>query len=144
MELSTRLAAGVLGLIVPVFAAAGGATDETAECIAAMQGHADELARQVRAGDTSLEPALRAELERAAALIGRAYLDGHHDEAEARARLKQAQEAQATLSEPGRVSLHAACVKKADAELESASGLQRFVVTRIAQARLNRMLRPQP
>ena len=130
-------------MIVLGSAGAVAAADETADCIAVMQGRADDLARQVRAGDAAQEPALRAELQRAAALIGRAYLDGHHDEAEARAKLEQAQRAQATMAEAERASLHAACVRKADAELEAASGLQRYVVTRIAQARLNRMLAPQ-
>lgn len=135
---ATAFGAGLLGV-----AHASAAVDPTAQCIAVMQSRADEFARQVRAGDASQEPPLRAELERAAALIGRAYLDGLHDEAEARARLKQAQDAQAALSDSERATLHAACVKKADAELESASFLQRFIVSRIAQARLNRLIAPQ-
>lgn len=143
MDALLRLASGVCGLLLLGLVQARAAPDPTAECIAVMQTQADELARHVRAGETSQQPLLRAELERAAALIGRAWLDGLHDEAEARARLKQAQDAQGALSDAERANLHAACVKRADAELESASGLQRFIVGRIAQARLNRLISPQ-
>lgn len=140
MPAFARLALTVFPLLGA--AAASAVTDDTATCIAVMQLRADELAQQVRAGETGQEPALRTELERAATLIGRAYLDGLHDEAEARARLKAAQDAQAGKPPAERAAVHAACVRRADAEMEAASILQRFIVARIAQARLSRLLGP--
>jgi hypothetical protein len=133
------------GLALPTTVIAAPATesldrDQTAHCVAAMQTHADALARLVKAGDMSQEPALRTELERAAALIGRTYLDGLHDEDEAKARLKKAQEAQAGWSDERRRRVHEDCVRRADAELAAANGFERFIVRRVADRRLRRML----
>jgi hypothetical protein len=127
-------------LCVPVHAADEAAYDDTADCIALMQTNADDLARRIKAGDKDQEPALRSELRRAGVLIGRTYLDGLHDSAEAKARLKVAQERQATWDEERKQRVHQACVGRADAELSAASGPERFIVERYAQARLKRML----
>src|SRR4051812_227146 len=87
--------AGALWLSAPTaHAAPQSPADDTADCIAVMQTHADAMARQVKAGDTAREPALKTELRRAGALIGRTYLDGMHDGDEAKARLKAAQQRQ--------------------------------------------------
>jgi hypothetical protein len=141
------LAVALAGLLLPTVlvaaparAATGSDHDDTAHCIAVMQTQADDLARQVRTGDKAQAPALRIELERAAALIGRTYLDGLHDPALAKAQLKEAQDAQAKWSDAQRSSLHLSCVKRADAELAAASRPQRFAVERIAQARMQRLL----
>jgi hypothetical protein len=136
------LAAALLGLAarVPAHAADEAPGDDTANCIAVMQTQADGLARQVKAGDQAREPALQTELRRAAALIGRTYLDGLHDAAAAKARLKAAQEGQATWSQERKSRVHQACLKRADAELAAASAPQRFIVDRFAQAHLRRML----
>lgn len=115
--------------------------DETANCIAVMQTNADELVRQVKGGNKAQEPALHAELVRAAALVGRTYLNGFHDEAEAKARLKAAQERQSGWDEARKVNVRQACLKRADAELAAASGSQRFIVEQIAQLTMQRMLR---
>lgn len=117
--------------------------DDTANCVAVMQPNADELARQVKAGNKAQEPALRKELVRATALVGRTYLDGLHDSAEAKARLKAAQERQATWDEARKAQLRQACVKRADAELAAASPPERFIVERIAHSTMQRMLRVQ-
>lgn len=140
-----RGALGWMTLLAVVAASAPparGADVDIAECIAVMQVQADELARQIKAGDSRQEAALRTELERAAALIGRAYLDGEHDEATAKAKLKGAQDAQAGKSDAQRASVHAACVQRADAELAAASGPQRFIVEWVASSRMRRMLAP--
>jgi len=134
-----RVGLWLIAASAPAVHAAG---EDIADCIAVMQLRADDLARQVRAGDASQEPVLRTELERAAALIGRAYLDGMHGEAEAKDKLRQAQDAQAAKSEAQRAALHQECVVRADAELAAASGPQRFFVQRIAQARMHRLLEP--
>jgi hypothetical protein len=122
--------------------AAGEATvDDTANCIAVMQPLADQLARQIKAGDTAREAALRSELTRAGALIGRSYLDGVRDSRTAKARLKAAQEGQVAWDDERRKSVHQACLKRADTELAAASGPQRFIVERYAQALLKHMLK---
>ena len=114
--------------------------DETANCIAVMQTNADELARQVKGGNQAQEQALRTELVRAAALVGRTYLNGLHDSAEAKARLKAAQERQAVWGEARKANVRQACLKRADAEMAAASGSQRFIVEHVAQATMRRML----
>lgn len=125
----------------PALAASDSAShDETANCIAVMQTNADELARQVKRGNKAQEPALHAELVRATALVGRTYLNGLHDQAEAKARLKAAQERQVAWPEARKANVHQACLKRADAELASASGSQRFIVERIAQMTMQRLL----
>jgi hypothetical protein len=123
-----------------VHAAPQNPADDTADCIAVMQTHADAMARQVKAGDTSREPALKTELRRAGALIGRTYLDGMRDGDEAKARLKAAQQRQQGWDDERKTTVHAACLKRADAELAEASAPERFFVERFAQARLKRML----
>jgi hypothetical protein len=117
------------------------ADDDTANCIAVMQPLADQLARQIKAGDTAREAALQSELTRAGALIGRSYLDGVHDSRVAKARLKAAKESQASWDEERKNRVHQACLKRADAELAAASGPQRFIVERYAKALLKHMLK---
>ena len=127
-------------LWVPAHAADEATPADTANCIALMQTQADELARQIKAGDTTREPVLRSELTRAGALIARTYLDGLHDPGEAKARLKTAQEGQASWDEERKKRVHLACLKRADAELAGASGTERFAAGRFAEVRLKRML----
>lgn len=127
----------------PAHAAGDAAVDDTANCIAVMQTQADDLARRIKAGDRAQEPVLQDELRRAGALIGRTYLDGLHDRSEAKARLKAAQDRQATWDDERRQSVRQACLKRADAELAAASRPERFIVERFAQARFKHMLEPQ-
>ena len=115
--------------------------DDTADCIAVMEVRADELAWQVKAGDKDREPALRAELLRAATLIGRVYFDGVHDEHAARARLHEARERQKTWDDARRNRVHGACVQRADAEFAAASRAERLVIDKVADVRMRRMLR---
>jgi Skp family chaperone for outer membrane proteins len=132
----------LLAALAPAAASAADATgyDETAACIAVIQTRSDDLVRQIKAGDKSEQAALHTELVRAAVLIGQAYLDGLHDERDARAMLQSAHDAQASWTEAQRHAAHDACVRKADAALAEASPVQRFIVERIAQARMNRLL----
>ncbi len=134
----------LLATLAPAPAAATDATgyDESAACVAVIQTRSDDLVRQVKAGDKSQQPALHAELVRAAVLIGQAYLDGLHDERDARAMLQSAHDAQASWTDAQRNAAHDACIKKADAAFAEASPVQRFIVERIAQARMNRLLAP--
>jgi len=117
--------------------------EETANCIAVMEVNADALAKQVKAGDQQREPALRTELVRAAAIVGRTYLDGMHDERVAKAHLVAARERQKTWDQARRDSVHGACLKRADAELAASSGLERVLIDRVADHRMQRMLSEQ-
>lgn len=125
----------------PVHAAPEDTYDDTANCIAVMEVTADEMARQIKAGDTAREPALRTELLRAAALVGRIYFDGMHDERQARARLNEARERQKTWDDSRRNSVHSACLKRADAELAAQSAPERLVAEKVADVRMRRMLK---
>ncbi|HET7525645.1 MAG TPA: hypothetical protein VFK10_06860 [Burkholderiaceae bacterium] len=116
------------------------AYEETANCIAVMEVNADALAKQVKAGDQQREPALRTELVRAAAIVGRTYLDGMHDERVAKAHLVAARERQKTWDQARRDNVHGACLKRADAELAASSGLERALFDRVADHRMQRML----
>lgn len=118
--------------------------EETATCIAVMQHQAEAWAQQVRQGDRALEPTLLAELERAAALMGRSYLDGTRDEAEAKARLKAAQEAQANWPAERRLRQRLVCDSHADAEIARAGFAQKLLIQKVARSRLKRMLAPAP
>jgi hypothetical protein len=126
---------------VPAHATGEATVDDTANCIAVMQPHADQLARQIKAGDTAREPVLQSELTRGAALIGRSYLDGVRDSRVAKARLNAAKEGQANWDDERKNRVHQACLKRADAELAAASGPQRFIVERYAHALLKHMLK---
>lgn len=124
----------------PVRAAPLDSYDDTANCIAVMEVNADDLARQVKVGDKAREPELRIELVRAAALVGRVYFDGMRDEQAAKAGLNAARERQKTWDAARRSSVHGACLKRADAELAAASRTERFIVGKVAEGRLRRML----
>jgi hypothetical protein len=115
--------------------------EETANCIALMQTTADDLARQIKAGDRAREPALRTELTLAGALIARTYLEGLRDGNEAKARLRAAHERQAGWEPERKRSVHQACRTRADTQLARASTLERFAAARFAESRLKRMLR---
>jgi len=115
--------------------------DDTANCIAVMEVTADELARQIKAGDKDREPALRTELVRAAALVGRVYFDGMHDEHAARARLNEARERQKAWDDARRNRVHGVCLQRADTELAGASGAERLVIDKVAEVRMRRMLK---
>jgi hypothetical protein len=127
-------------LSLPAHAADEATYADTANCVALMQTNADELARRIKAGDTSREPALRTELKRAGVLIARTYLDGLHDSDEAKARLKAAHDGQASWDEERKKRVHQVCLQRADAELATASGLERLAASRFAEVRFKRML----
>lgn len=142
-----RRAFVLLGALVAVLAwpavraAPQASDDDTADCIAVMEVTAGELARQIKAGNRDLEPALRVETLRAAALVGSVYFDGMHDERTAKARLNEARERQKGWDDERRARVHGACVQRADAELAAASGAERFVIERVAEVRMRRMLK---
>jgi hypothetical protein len=142
---STLVVAALSSWLVcaPAHAANEAKLEETANCIALMQTAADDLAREIKAGDKAREPALRTELTRAGALIARTYLEGLRNGDEAKARLKAAHERQASWEPERKRSVHQSCLKRADAQLASASAPERFAAARFAESRLKRMLTPR-
>jgi hypothetical protein len=137
---SMAVLASSLLLCIPARAAGEAKLEETADCIALMQTEADDLARQIKAGDKAREPALRTELKLAGALIARTYLEGLRDGNDAKARLKAAHARQASWDPERKQSEHRACVKRADTQLASASAPERFAAARFAESRFKRML----
>jgi hypothetical protein len=135
------LALSILVVCAPAQAANETKLEETANCIALMQTEADGMARQVKAGDKAREPALRTELTRAGALIARTYVEGLRSGDEAKARLQAAQARQASWDSERKHSTHQACLRRADAQLTTASALERLAASRFAESRLKRMLR---
>ena len=150
MSQRVRGASVALGVVLssgllhgPAHAANESKLEDTANCIALMQTTADDLARQIKAGDKAREPALRTELQLAGALIARTYVEGLRNGNEAKARLKAAHERQAGWDPDRKQSVHQACLKRADAQLASASATERFAAARFAEVRFKRMLDPR-
>jgi hypothetical protein len=140
-SIALMFALSICVLCAPAQAANEPRLEETANCIALMQTTADDLARRIKAGDRAREPALRTELTRAGALIARTYLEGLRNGDEAKARLQAAQARQANWEPARKQSVHQACLKRADAQLATASAPERFAASRFAESRLKRMLR---
>ena len=112
----------------------------TFECIAALDAKADDLARQVRAGQAQLQPLLLTTLEAGAAFIGNAYLQGERDEARSQALLATALQAQKALSDAALVARQAPCAQEGTQLLSEADLIGRFVVSRLVQRRLHKLL----
>jgi hypothetical protein len=113
----------------------------TAECVAALDLGTQELAGQVKAGRQDLKPLLLDRLKSGAAFIGAAYRGGERDEARSKALLKDALDAQKTLSKPVLEARQVSCAEEGTRLLEQAGFLEREVVDRFAERRLNKLLR---
>jgi len=126
--------------------ALAGATEPTerelhiSSCTAALSVKADELTRQVKAGQAELRPALMATLEAGAAFIGDAYLHGARDEAQSQALLDAALQAQKTLPSADLAARQALCAQEAARLLSETNPFGRAIVSALAQRRLKRLL----
>jgi len=126
--------------------ALAGATEPTerelhiSSCTAALSVKADELTRQVKAGQAELRPALMATLEAGAAFIGDAYLHGARDEAQSQALLDAALQAQKTLPAADLTARQATCAQEAARLLSETNPFGRAIVSALAQRRLKRLL----
>lgn len=112
----------------------------TAECVAALDVKSLELAKQVKAGKPELEAPLTATLEAGAAFIGHAYLQGDRDEARSQALLSAALEAQKLLPEAELAARQASCTQEGARLLSQADVIGRFVVSRLVQRRMQKLL----
>lgn len=121
---------------------ATGSARHTAECVAALKVSTEDLAVQVKAGHEDLRSTLLARLEQGAAFLGNAYLEGNRDEAQARALLATAVDAQKTLSANALAARQDACSQEGGQLLAQASGFSRAVVSQVARRRMNKLLEP--
>lgn len=129
---------------VPDAAVASTAAERhTAECVAALKTHSEDLAAQVRSGNDGLRGMLRTRLEEGAAFLGTAYLDGERDEAHAHAQLEAALEAQKALTPRALAARQASCAREGDQMLARANFVSRAVVSRVARNRMNKLLEVQ-
>lgn len=136
------MAALLLGssLLIASTTALGERDAHTFGCVAALDARADDLARQVKAGQTELRPLLVTTLEAGAAFIGNAYLQGDRDEARSQERLAVALQAQRTLSDIELAARQASCAQEGARLLTEADLLGRLVISRLVQRRLQKVL----
>jgi predicted pyridoxine 5'-phosphate oxidase superfamily flavin-nucleotide-binding protein len=134
--LLTALAAATAGV-----AAEPSARDlRAAECVAALDAHTHELAKQVREGRDTLRPLLLDRLVAGSAFVGDAYLRGDSDEQEARGLTDQMREAQKRLPPSELAARQAACADEGAKLYAEGNALQRAVVKRLAKRRMDKLL----
>lgn len=130
-------------LSLPALAAGSDPTEHelhTAQCVAALEAHTDELAVQVKAGQAELQARLLDELRAGAAFIGDAYLQGERDEARAKGFLNAALEAQKSLPKAELAARQTRCAQEGAQLLANADVISRAVVNRVAQRRMKKLL----
>lgn len=112
----------------------------SAQCVAALEWHAESLAVQAKAGDAAVLPLLQSRVESAAAFVGDNYLHGDGDDDHSRALLDAARGEQKTLDPAERSARQTRCADEGAQLLAAASGLQRIVLKRFAKRRMDRLL----
>jgi len=120
-------------------ASAGPTPERAAACVAALKVRAEMLARQLQSGDTQVQNELTTLTEHGFAFIGDAYLNGHRNEQEAKAKLKAAEEAQSRLSEAQLAQRQASCQAEATKLLADAGFFNRKFVAFAARARVSKL-----
>lgn len=111
-----------------------------AQCVAALEAHAEELAQQVKAGREEVRSLLLDRLVSGTAFVGDTYLHGHSDEKQARELANQAFEAQKSLPARQLAARQAACADEGAKLFASSNGLQQAVVSRLAKKRMDKLL----
>jgi hypothetical protein len=99
-----------------------------------------KLAEQVKGGHDEMRPLLLARLKSGAAFVGAAYLAGDRDEGRSHALLDSALAAQKALPESELAARQAACNDEGASLLARTNGLEREVVSRVAEKRMSRLL----
>jgi hypothetical protein len=97
----------------------------TSECVAALDVRSEELARQLKAGQTESRPLLVSTLEAGGAFIGQAYLQGERDEARSQSDLAARQ---------------TSCALEGARLLSQTDVIGRFVISRLVQRRLQKLV----
>ena len=135
---------GVCGLFA--LRAAAAADDPTAhelhsaQCVAALEASADDLAAQVKAGHEEMRTPLLDRLKHGAAFIADSYIQGERDEGRAKEFLAAAREAQKALPKAELSARQLACAQEGADLLAKADFLSRAVVSRLAQKRMKKLL----
>ncbi len=112
----------------------------TADCIAALELKSEDLARQVKAGQTEQRPVLQTALDAAAAFIGQAYLQGDRDQDRLENLKNSALQAQKTLSPTELATRQANCAQEGARLLSQADVLSRFVISRLAARQMKKLV----
>lgn len=112
----------------------------TSECVAALDVRSEELARQVKAGQSESRVLLVSTLEAGAAFIGQAYLQGERDEARSQSQLAAALQAQKKLPEADLAARQSACASEGARLLSQTDAIGRFVISRLVQRRLQKLV----
>src|SRR5690348_6121203 len=111
--------------------------EHSADCVAALEVQAIEMADQLRAGKTEIEPELVRRVQEGFAFIGVAYKQGLRKEA-ADKLLKQAEANAQTLPHDELVARQAACRAEGAQLLANANVFERAFVAHAAQRRVDR------
>ena len=114
----------------------------SAECVAALEVEAIEMADQLRAGKTEVEPELVRRVQEGFAFIGVAYKQGLRKE-EADKLLKQAEAYTQTLPHAELVARQTACQAEGARLLANANAFERAFVAYAAQKRVDRFKQPK-
>ena len=111
-----------------------------AECVAALEVHTQDLAKQVKSGNEASRAVLLDRLISGTAFVGDTYLHGNSDEKQARELANQALEAQKSLPAPELATRQAACADEGAKLFAASNGLQQAVVKRLAKKRMDKLL----
>jgi len=111
-----------------------------AECVAALEVHTQDLAKQVKSGNEASRAVLLDRLISGTAFVGDTYLHGNSDEKQARALANEALEAQKSLPAPELANRQAACADEGAKLFAASNGLQQAVVKRLAKKRMDKLL----
>jgi hypothetical protein len=131
----------LLSLATVSLAAEPSARDRhAAQCVAALEASADDLVRQVKAGQESARAPLMDRLTAGAAFIGDSYLHGDANEARARALVDEAEVAQRRLPAAELAARQSACAAEGARLVAQANALERAVLRRLAKKRMDRLL----
>jgi hypothetical protein len=111
-----------------------------AQCVAALEAHAQELAKRVLAGNEVSRAVLMARLVAGAAFVGDTYLHSDSDEQQARALTDEAREAQKKLPAPELAARTAACADEGTKLYAASNSVQQIIVKRLAKKRMQKLL----
>ena len=112
----------------------------TADCIAALERRSEDLAQQVKAGQSEQRAALQGTLDAAAAFIGHAYLQGDRDQERLEKLKDAALQAHKTLTGAELATRQNSCTQEGGRLLAEADIIARFVVSRLAARQMKRLL----
>jgi hypothetical protein len=135
-------------LFVALGASSAGATDaaptprdlQAAQCVAALETQTEALAQQVKAGNDASKAVLLERLIAGTAFIGDSYLHSKLSEAQAKALVRQAHEAQSGLPATELAARQESCAGTGSKLYAASNGVQQMVVQRLAKKRMGKLL----